>query len=265
MHANWHVNRDQLCGDDRASFTSMDQVLAAPLEAVTRDSVSAVSRLVLQGTYYVKTFAGRKSRLRHLLGISRYQRELANLEYFRQLGLPTPSLVAHGERKRMGLLDQAVLVTAEVAEATDLLALVRAGEFYARGKDCAREMLSQLANATRLMHEDGFYHQDLKPRNVLARFSGDEPELFFFDCPRGRRPVFGFRRCVVKELAHIERDLRGEIRRADLMYLYRQYRGCERLSPDDKALAREALSYYATRRMNAERRGRLETQQQWEN
>ena len=261
MATHWRTYPELIPSQDRQYFADIDTLLACPSEQVTRDSISGVSRLGLGATYYIKVFAGRKSRLRHLLGVSRYQRELGNLAYFRSLGLHTPDLVAAGYRTRAGLLQDAVLVTREVGAATDLLDLVRSDRFYARGRQGARRLLAQLAAATRTLHADGFYHQDLKPRNVLVSAEGDEPRLYFFDCPRGHRPYrFRFRRCMAKELAHIERDLRGRVQRADLMYAYRLYRGSERLSSADKQLAREALSYYAERRMTAERRSRLRAQ-----
>jgi hypothetical protein len=261
VKAYWRTYPEAIAAKDQSQFTSFDTLLACPMEQVTRDSVSGVSRLCLAATYYVKVFAGRKSRLRQLLGISRYQRELNNLAYFRSLGLRTPDLVACGHRTRGGLLHDAVLVTREVGAATDLLELVRSDRFYARGRQAARLILAQLAEATRKLHADGFYHQDLKPRNVLLSAVDEEPQLYFFDCPRGHRPArFRFQRCMAKELAHIERDLRGRVHRSDLMYAYRLYRGCDRLSSADKRLAREALTYYAERRMTAERRSRLQAQ-----
>ena len=257
MGTSWQVDKEGLAPGDRVAFTSMERLLGNPMEAVTRDRFSAVSRLDLQQRYYVKVFSGRYNRWQHLLGRSRYQREVRNLAYFARLGLATPELVAHGRRLHLGLLEDAALVTAEVTGAVDLYQLVCSGAFYSRGTATARKILDQLARATRLMHDDGFYHQDLKPRNVLVRFGQGEPELLFFDCPRGHHPSrLRFERCVVLELAHIERDLRGRVRRSDLMYLYKQYRGCQRLSADDKALARKALTYYAERRMTARRRKR---------
>jgi serine/threonine protein kinase len=130
-----------------------------------------------------------------------------------------------------------------------------------------RAIFDHLARAVRVLHEQGFYHKDLKTRNILVRrncpaSSGsrdNEPELFFFDCPSGRHlPHFLFRRAMVRDLAHLEEGLHGHVRRVDLLYLYKQYRGCNKLSSEDKTLARDALSYYAQRRMTRKRRLRAE-------
>jgi tRNA A-37 threonylcarbamoyl transferase component Bud32 len=224
---------------------------------VTLDSRSGVSRLQLQGKYYVKIFTGRGSRLKFFLGISRYQRELRNLQYFAALGLNTPKLVAHGFQSSLGTLQRAVLVTAEVDRATDLQALLASGALYSNGVNGARQILQALALATQKMHRDGFYHKDLKSRNILVRQTQGTPELFFFDCPSGHHPPrLLLRRAIARDLAHLEEGLRDYVRRVDLLYMYKQYRGCTVLSGPDKKLARDALTYHAQRRMTRSRRRR---------
>lgn len=260
--SKWRVDSQSIAAADRDAFRSADQLLQLPMEPVTRDRRSAVSRLSLRSVYYVKTFVGHGSRLKYWLGISRYQREVRNLQYFSRLGLDTPLLVASGHQSRLGLLQQAVLVTREVENAIDLEQIIRDAALYRDGVAGARVVLAKLARAARRLHNDGFYHKDLKPRNILLRYTDTEPELFFFDCPSGHHPPrLLLRRGIVRDLAHLEDGLRGHVRRVDLLYMYKQYRGCQKLSDEDKALAREALSYYRTRRMTRKRRRREKQKQ----
>jgi hypothetical protein len=258
--ANWRVVRTALPGPDREAFQSLGALLRLPMKQVTRDRRSGVSRLSLQqSVYYVKTFTGRGSRLKHWLGISRYRREVNNLQYFSALGLSTPPLVAYGHESRFGLVQRAVLVTAEVRAASDLEQIIQQGALYVDGVGGAREILGKLARATRLLHRDGFYHKDLKPRNVLVAREPGEFQLYFFDCPSGHHPPrFMLRRGIVRDLAHLEDGLRGHVRPVDLLYMYKQYRACDKLSAQDKRLARDALSYYSKRRMTRKRRQREE-------
>lgn len=263
----WAVDRQALDAADRVTFQSMDVLLRSPMERITLDSRSGVSTLALQSVYYVKTFKGPGSRLRHWFGTSRYQRELRNLRYFNKMGLGTPPLVAYGHATNLSVLEKAVIVTAEVEHATDMDKTIEAGALYSEGVAGVRKIFDQLARAVRLLHGQGFYHKDLKTRNILLRrnyptSSGGatiEPELFFFDCPSGHHPPrFMFRRGMVRDLAHLEEGMRGHIRKVDLLYLYKQYRGCDKLSSEDKALARDVLSYHAQRHMTRKRRLRAE-------
>jgi hypothetical protein len=226
------------------------------MEQVTRDALSGVARLQLDGSYYVKVFSGAGNRLQHLIGTGRFQRELRNYGYFAELGLATPELVAWGCDTRLGILQRAVLVTREVTGAIDLEKYIASGQLYKNGAADAREILGQWADATRLFHQRGFYHGDLKARNVLVRREATRTaQLLYFDCPRGYHPPRPMlRHCIVRELAHIERSLQGRVRRTDLMYMYRRYCGVKCLSAEDKALARDALHYYAQRHMTRKRR-----------
>jgi hypothetical protein len=251
----WVVEVQELHPGEQATFHSITTLQQSTMAPITLDSRSGVSRLDLEKTYYVKTFKGPGSRIKFWFNTSRYQRELRNLRYFNSLGLETPALIAYGHQTHLGVLQQAVLVTAEVADAADLEQIARSGDLYRNGIPAVRKILCELASATSTMHADGFYHKDLKPRNILVRQTGNETELFFFDCPSGHHPPrLLLRRGIVRDLAHLEEGLRGHVRRVDLLYMYKQYRGCDRLNDNDKALARDALSYYSKRRMTRKRR-----------
>ena len=65
------------------------------------------------------------------------------------------------------------------------------------------------------------------------------------------------RRCIVKDLASLERGLHEYLRPVGLLYLHQQYRGGGPLTSEDKQLLRSVLAYYPSRRLNRERRERL--------
>ena len=256
-NVNWVVYWPQVPEADQPLFESADRLLAEPMQKVTLDRRSGVSRLSAETIYYVKTFQARGSRLKHAFGISRFQRELRNLDLFNQLGLNTPALVAHGQWSRLGLWQGSVLVTREVADARDLGEILEAGDFYRDGVSGARAILDELARATRAMHMAGFHHRDLKPRNVLLRREDSGPALYFFDCPSGHRPPgFMWRRCMLRDLAHLEEGLHGHLRSVDMLYLLKRYRDRDILSAEDKTLAREVLRYQANRSSTRRRRRR---------
>jgi serine/threonine protein kinase len=152
-------------------------------------------------------------------------------------------------------MQRAVFVTAEVEDAMDLEQFIATGRFYEDGVATARQLLRKLANATRLLHANGFYHRNMKIRNILVLKRAGEIDLLFFDCPSGYRPPRAMlQRGIVRDLVSLARGLRGALRSRDLLYLYKQYRGCSRLGPEDKALARDALAYHSDRRITRKRR-----------
>jgi serine/threonine protein kinase len=159
----------------------------------------------------------------------------------------------------MGFLRSGALVTVGVSDSVTLEQLLESGQFYSQGRGAARELLDQLAQAVKVLHQRSFFHRDLKTRNILVRGFGGECELFFFDCPAGQHPPAFLRgRSVMRDLAYLERGLRGHVHRVDLLYLYKSYRGCDRLSEEDRKLGIATLQYYGNRRMNRERREREE-------
>ena len=263
MTSNWQLNPDAIDPADRDSFESMELLLQGPSTRVTSDARSGVSLLALRQNYYVKVFSGTGNRLQYLLGIGRYQRELANLHYFASVGLATPTVAAYGHRTLLGVLQQAALVTREVPASTTLKQLFEEAKFYKHGVAGARRILDELAQATHTLHARGFYHGDLKARNILVRHEAGGPKLFFFDCPRGHHPPrWRLRHCIVRELAHLHHDLeRGGVRKVDMLYLFKRYRGCDKLGEQDKALALEALAYYSRRSMTRKRRRRIASKQ----
>jgi tRNA A-37 threonylcarbamoyl transferase component Bud32 len=228
------------------------------METVTRDSISGVSRLSLHADYYVKKFNGRKDWLKQLLGISRFQRERRNLKYFGSLGLATPAVVAIEERRVAGCLQSGTIVTAAIVDSVTLEELIQSGEFYRGGRVRVRQLLKKLALSVRALHKNGFFHRDIKTRNILVGSYRTDCTLYFFDCPSGYHPPsLLLKRCIVRDLAYLERGMRGYVGRSDLLYLFKTYLGKSTLSTDDKALARAILAYYGNRRMTRKRRERI--------
>ncbi len=253
----WNPDWEVIAVADKAVFQSLNTMRSQPMEIITQDSRSGVSRLRLTATYYVKMYGGIKETFRQLFGASRFEIELGNLFYFSELGIHTPRVATYGREMRWGLLRQAAIVTLAVSDSVTLEKLIDSGEFYARGVQYARALLKQLAQTTKLLHDDHFFHRDLKTRNILVQNNGQQCQLYFFDCPTGYHPPRLLRgRSIIRDLAYLERGLRGHVRKVDMLYFYKHYRGSARLSEEDKQLARASLSYYAERRMTKKRKRR---------
>jgi tRNA A-37 threonylcarbamoyl transferase component Bud32 len=255
--STWKVNWPVVPQEDEPAFQSQVELLSLPMEVVTSDKFSGVSRLSLGSQYYVKTYSGRGERLKQLLGVSRFQREIHNLSYFSSLGLATPQLVVVGEQSAVGFLLSGLMVTAAVPNSLTMEELIAGDGFYAAGRPAVRQVLNQLADALRALHSDGFFHRDLKTRNILVADYPVNSMLYFFDCPSGYRPSAVLRqRSIMRDLAYLERGLRGHLRTTDLLYLFKKYQGRDKLDDEDKLLARTVLRYYGNRRLTKKRKER---------
>jgi tRNA A-37 threonylcarbamoyl transferase component Bud32 len=212
---------------------------------------SPISRLIKVRVndrfYYVKTYISGGKRLRRFIGRSRARAEWENLMFFGKLGIPTAKLVAYGQEMRWGIFMRGSLVTEELKETRDLAALAREQSPYLNDRNWVRQVGRQLADYTKRLHNKGFVHTDLKWRNLLVSH-GDEPRLFFIDCPQGRKRVgYFFGRGVIKDLACLDRVAKNQLTRTERLWFFKAYCGHSKLSKADKKLIRKVLSFFSGR------------------
>lgn len=222
----------QACG-------SLDAVFELQGEQISKDKISDVIKVALGGkNFYVKRYFKPRSKKLGWFKRSRVCAEWENLQFFASLGIPTPLLAAWGERYRNGVF-QGALITEELKGTQDLATLNKGGSVLFDQAAWFRHTAQKVAQYTRLMHEQNFMHLDLKWRNILVG-SGDRPEVFFFDCPSGKRlSALLFRRGRIKDLACLDKIGRKRLRRTQRLAFYKYYAGCDKLSLQDKAMVRK--------------------------
>ena len=153
-------------------------------------------------------FAGR--RLRYVGRPGRAMVEWRNYHAWPRLGLPGPEPWAAGERRRWGTLQEGWILTRGIPGTLNLAELMRTRTFASLGA-AGESLVEQLADLAARAHRAGFFHRDLKARNILARLAGGgaSPEVWWIDCPRGGFfPVFR-RALAVADLADMGYGLRG--------------------------------------------------------
>ncbi len=154
------------------------------------DSADAdAGSIIYKRYFYTSTrYAGR---------LSRSTVECLNFLAWKRLGIPGPETLAVGEIRRCGLLRQAVIVTRFIPGCITLAEYCRSPGFQ---QDAARRgcVLEQAATLAGRAHAKGFFHRDLKLRNILVQHPGgaESPHVFWIDCPRG-----GFHRLDRRRLA----------------------------------------------------------------
>lgn len=255
----WHVNETSSSEEFSGAFSSLDKVMKLKGEQITKDSLSRVI-LVTVGScrYYVKLYYSGGKGLRRYLGRSRARSEWENLKYFDSLKIQTPKLVAYGEDVRFGVFRRGALITEEVANVDDLACLARQGSPRLLEKVWIRKVMVQIASYTKRLHDAGFVHKDLKWRNILVTRS-DNPRVFFFDCPSGRRE-YGFllERGILKDLACLDKVAKGRLPVRERLWFYKAYTGLDRIRAADRRMLGKILTFFEKRRARHRKPRRFE-------
>lgn len=140
--------------------------------------------------YYKEYFARSVwDALKHKVRASRARRAFRASRMLTAQGLETPAVLALGERPGFVRAGRCFLVTAEIADAEPLYALL--------GQDAVglappslrsrRSLIRTLGHTIGRMHACGIVHGDLRPGNVLVRREDETWHLFFLDNERTRR------------------------------------------------------------------------------
>lgn len=230
----------------RDEFGSLMTVFALEGERLTKDPLSEVIRVELNGVrYYVKRYSGAGKGLRRFVGRPRVKAEWQNLMLFRRWGIPTAPIVAYGMERRGGAFLRGALITRELEQTEDLALLAASHDPRLRDRGWVHEVSLQLARSTRALHDRGFAHNDLKWRNLLV---DPQRRLYLIDCPTGsfwRGPFL--QRRIVKDLACLDKVAKYQLTRTQRLRFYLQYCQRPRLAPQDKPRIRQILNYFQGR------------------
>lgn len=242
--AEWKLNPNYQTLNDY--FGSLEAVFAQQGERITKDRVSEVVRIEIQGIrYYLKRYWDAGKGIRRYFGKPRIKREWQNMQLFRKWGIPTAEVVASGIERKNGLFVRGAMVTEEIPNTIDLSMIVADQDARLHNYNWVNNISLQLAKATRKMHDHNFAHNDLKWRNLLV---DDNNKLFFIDCPSGsfwHGYMFSFRR--IKDLACLDKVAKYHLTQTQRLRFYLQYRERERLNDKDKKRIRQIVKLYEGR------------------
>ena len=230
---------------DDTAFSTLEHAVELAGEIISRDPISHVKKISVNNTtYYVKIYHRNGKGLRHYLGRGRIRGEWENLLYFQQLDIPTPRLVAYGQRCKYGQFNLGALITEELKSA-DLAILAKTKPSLFRNSDWLNRVTDQCADYTKRLHDQGFIHWDLKWRNILV--SNDaQPQVYFFDCPLGRKHYSWLRqRGITKDLACLDKVGSKVLSRTQRLNFYKSYQGVDRLNSGHKQYIMQILDFFA--------------------
>ncbi|MFC1684576.1 lipopolysaccharide kinase InaA family protein [Pseudomonadota bacterium] len=167
-----------------------------------------------------------------------------------ELGIPSLDVVAFAERRILGMLVATCIVTRAVPDTQELGRFAIDTWYHLpepERRHIYKQLASQLVVQVRKAHQGGFYHHDLKWRNILVRKEGDGYSLVWIDAPRASRMHFRQRRGVVVDLSGLARIAVSLLSKYDRMRFVRDYLGDERHPGDAKRLYREVASHLGRR------------------
>jgi heptose I phosphotransferase len=206
-----------------------------------------------QRTFFLKRHetSPLKEHLKSLLRFSRPRsafNEWRAIIRFHEVGLPTMVPVAVGEtRGSLGLVTRSFLLTEEIEEAKRLDHHLAKWLRYPLSKELIsrkRELIRQLAQLTRKMHEEGLNHRDYYLCHIFIRETthGEEFELFVMDLHRvDIRSQVG-RRWIVKDLAALNySSLKLPIHTTDRMRFLKCYLDKDHLEETDRQIMKQIL------------------------
>jgi len=167
-----------------------------------------------------------------------------------KLDIPTLDVIAFGERRIFGMLIATCIVTREAPDAQDLRFFARDVWYHMpelERKRVYREIASQLVEQVRTAHQGGFFHHDLKWRNIMIQRQGERYVPVWIDSPRASRMRFREHRGMVVDLSNLVRMAVSYLNKYDYMRFLCDYLGKERKPGDATRLYREVARHLSKR------------------
>lgn len=229
-------------------FGSLDAVFALEGEQITWDHISELVRVEREGTdYYVKRYRKNGQGWRNWLPRirTRIRAEWENLQRFADWNIATAEIIARGEETKGPFFIRGAMITRGIPNALDLEALVDERGELLQDAGWVREVSRQVAEYTRIMHDHGFVHTDLKWRNILV---DDQRKAYLIDCPAGGfwwGPFLQYR--IIKDLACLDKVGKYQLSRTQRLRFYCQYTGRRRLTAEDKKRIGKILRFFEGR------------------
>ena len=249
MKIEWVVRPGRGGGHGARCFSTFEAAWACEGDFVSQSRSGLMFRVEVEGrVFYVKKYELSKRRWKRWLGQSKARTEWRNYLWFESVGIPTARLVAYGRERRGWMTGRGIVATEELPGTMELLRVAMELPHLLRNREWLAEVSRQVARATRIMHDHGFAHNDLKWRNILVETGSRSPRVFFIDCPAGMKwypPFLEYR--IVKDLACLDKRAKYELSRTQRLAFYKEYAQCAKLTPRDKRRIRRILAFFQGR------------------
>jgi tRNA A-37 threonylcarbamoyl transferase component Bud32 len=200
---------------------------------------------------YFKRYVYDKPRPQFWMLPSKAAVEVFGYDFMHRHGMEVPEVVAYGEQRHRGTLFAAFIVTKEIPDTINLTEFARDQWFGMREPERSatyKQISERLCAQVKAMHAAGFFHHDLKWKNILLRHDAAGWHPIWIDCPRAARIRLRKRRSVIIDLGRLGR-LAGQYLsvKQQLRWLH-AYLGPQARKKDVKKLYSEVKDYLDRRR-----------------
>lgn len=180
-------------------------------QLVRRSTITKCFRICLADGHvvYFKRYTYFTRRSYSFLLPSKSVIEAAGYAELDQLGIPTLEVIACGEMREFGVVRAAFVVTLEIPNSQNLEVFARNVWYFLeddKRQTIRRSLAIQVLDQVRVAHQAGFFHHDLKWRNILVQKQDDGGYLtVWIDCPRSSwRPMRRYN-AIVNDLSDLSR------------------------------------------------------------
>jgi len=157
---------------------------------------------------YFKRYVYDKPRPQFWMMPSKAAVEVFSYHFMKKNGLDVPEVVAYGEQRHYGSLFAAFIVTKEVPNTINLVQFARDQWFSMNEPEktiAYQQLADRICIQVKTMHAAGFFHHDLKWKNILLQHNECGWHPIWIDSPRGAHVSLRKRRSTIIELGRLGR------------------------------------------------------------
>ena len=157
---------------------------------------------------YFKTYSFHGQLKDYFMRQSKCAVEVNSYQTFEEIGIPTIKPLAFGEDRIAGMLKSCCIVTLGVDNTTQLEDWAK--EVWLKlpkneKKNAFNQIFEETAKYTSMAHEAGFFHYDLKWRNIIIKNEDGNYTTTWIDCPRGKKMPLREERGRMVDLSSLSR------------------------------------------------------------
>lgn len=157
---------------------------------------------------YFKTYSFHGQLKDYFMRQSKCAVEVNSYQTLEEIGIPTIKPLAFGEDRIAGMLKSCCIVTLGVDDTTQLEDWAK--EIWLKlppeeKRKAFHQIFYETAKYTSMAHEAGFFHYDLKWRNIIIKKDNGDYKTIWIDCPRGRKMPLREERGRMVDLSSLSR------------------------------------------------------------